>query len=213
MRRLPRLDQSLRSHVAAAVAIPRAGEIARQALPVRSVAWRELHIPRLELLYELAFLRVFVEWELFLAQALLRLMCGYSASSGIATLRAGVRFSATLQAAQVSLLGKRQYLLWHNPVKTIARANARFSNSSFQTVIGSNTSRLESFAAIRHRIAHGQTDARANFDVATMQLVHRRYPGSRAGRFLRDWDTTSTPNVRWLESIGDELSSLAAQIV
>lgn len=213
MRPLPRLDQSLRRHVAAAVAIPQAGEAARLALPIGSAAWRGLHIPRLELLYELAYLRVFVEWELFLEQTLVRLMCGYGSSSGLPVLKSGATFVKTIATAEAALLGNRQYLLWHDPLKTVARANTRFSSSSFQTVVASSTSRLQHFAAVRHRIAHGQDDARVNFDTATMQLNARRYPGSRAGRFLRDWDTSTAPQVRWLESIGDELCNLATQIV
>jgi len=213
MRHMPPLDATLRAHADAAVAIARAGENARLALPVGSTAWRELHIPRIELLYELAYLRVFVEWELFLEQVLVRLLCGYRTAAGAPLLKPGSAFVKTLAAAEASLLGNRQYLLWHDPAKALARAGTRLSNSSFQTVVGSNTARLEHFAAIRHRIAHGQEDARAKLDAATMQLTARRYPGSRAGKFLRDWDSTVTPRVRWLESIANELSGLAAQIV
>lgn len=213
MRALPALDASLRSQVDAAVAIARAGETARLALPVGSPAWRELHVPRLELLYELAFLRVFVEWEIFLEQTLIRLMCGYVAKSAPTVLKAGAVYAKSIAAAQTALLGKRHYLLWHDPSKVVARAAGRFTTSSFQAVIASNTSRLEHFAAVRHRVAHGQADARANFDVATMQLNARRYRGARAGQFLRDWDTAASPQIRWLESIANELCSLAAQMV
>lgn len=214
MRVLPPLDLALRTNVLASVAIAHAGEAARLALPVGSPAWRQLHVPRLELLYELAFLRVFVEWELFLEQTLTRLMCGYRArSAGQAVLKPGIVYTPTLAMAQVALLGNRHYLLWHDPAKALARASTRFSSSSFQNVVASSSSRLAHFASIRHRIAHGQADAHANFNAATMQLNGRRYPGARAGRFLRDWDIGTNPRVRWLESIATELCSLASQIV
>ena len=213
MRRLPPLDKVLNKQVTAAIAIAHAGEVARLALPARSPAWRELHIPRLELLYELAFLRVFVEWEIFLEEVFVRLMCGYAATTGPGVLQVGAVYARSLAAAETAMLRGRDYVLWHDPAAVTARATAYFSTSSFQHVVGSNTARLAGFAAIRHRIAHGQADARRKFDAATMLLVGRRYRGSRAGRFLRDWDITSTPQRHMLESIGAELCSLAAQIV
>ena len=76
-------------------------------------------------------------------------------------------------------------------------------------VIASNLSRLEQFAAIRHRIAHAQEHARIQFDLATMSLAAKRYKGARPGRFLRDWES---PSRRWLDAIADELKYLSVQI-
>ncbi len=47
----------------------------------------------------------------------------------------------------------------------------------------------------------------------TVTLSARTYPGSRPGKFLRDWDTSALPPRRWLDSIVAELTSVAAQIV
>jgi hypothetical protein len=76
----------------------------------------------------------------------------------------------------------------------------------------SSAARLAMFAAIRHRVAHGQDDAKQKFNQATMFLCGRRYRGARPGSFLRDWDTSSQPNRRWLEVISLELANLARQI-
>jgi hypothetical protein len=73
-------------------------------------------------------------------------------------------------------------------------------------------SSLEVFAAVRHRIAHGQEDARRKFDLATMNLCGKRYRGSRAGKFLRDWDTSTAVSLRWLESMATGLEGLSSQI-
>jgi hypothetical protein len=213
MRRVPPLDDLLRKHVDAAVAIAHAGEVVRQALTPGSKELRELHIPRLELLYELAYLRVFIEWEIFLEEVFKRLLCGYTTKSGAASLAIGRKYASSLASAEVEMLRGQNFILWHDPVKVAARAAFFFRTSSLQSVVGSNTARLTSFAAIRHRIVHGQADARRKFDVASMLIGIRRYRGSRAGLFLRDWDTTVTPQRRFLQSIAAELCSLASQIV
>ena len=41
------------------------------------------------------------------------------------------------------------------------------------------------FAAVMHRVAHRQEDARRMFDLATMNILGRQYPGARAERFLK----------------------------
>ena len=102
--------------------------------------------------------------------------------------------------------------MWHNPTAVILRSQQFFPASRHEVVVASSTARLENIAAVRHRIVHGQKDARLNFDNATMRLSGKRYRGARPGRFLRDWDVSSTPSKRWLESIGDELCGLASQI-
>jgi hypothetical protein len=103
-------------------------------------------------------------------------------------------------------------VLWHNPRTVIARARQWLSVCPHEVVIASHQAALENYAAVRHRIVHGQDDAKVKFDSATMALVGRRYRGARPGRFLRDWNTSVIPQVRWLESLGSALSNLAAQI-
>jgi hypothetical protein len=102
-----------------------------------------------------------------------------------------------------------QYRLWHNPTQIIARCHGFIVNGYHETVVSSNLARLNHFAAIRHRIAHAQSHARAQFDHATMNLAAKRYKGGRPGKFLRDWES---PSRRWLEGIADELKHLANQI-
>jgi len=73
--------------------------------------------------------------------------------------------------------------------------------------------RLDQYAKIRNRIAHGQPHAIREFELAAMILCGRRNFGSRAGRFLRTFDTTVTPQRRWIESIAEALKLFAGGIV
>ena len=155
--------------------------------------------------------RVFVEWELFLEETFVRYLCGYQSNHGPCQLLGGQAFR-NLGLAEAAMLHGRPFALWHDPSKVIARSQQFFNNGFHETVIASNSARLEHFSAVRHRIVHGQLDARQKFDIATMNLVGRRYLAARPGRFLRDWDHTVNPPRRWLETLGAELALLASQI-
>jgi hypothetical protein len=210
---MPRLGSDFQAAVVDALALAEAAELAMTGSPTGSALRKEWHVGRVEMLYELAYLRLFIEWEGFLEESLLRYMCGYVSvchnpipASSLGT------FYKSVSAAAAAVLGSKQYVLWHNPTVITARAKSSLSNCPHEVVISSHHSELEQYAAVRHRIAHGQKDAKAKFDAATMTLVGRRYRGARPGRFLRDWDTSASPQVRWLEALGKSLSNLAVQI-
>jgi hypothetical protein len=212
-RGMPPLGDGFRSEIKAALALAAAAELAMTGSPRRSALRKEWHVSRVEMLYELAYLRLFIEWEGFLEQTLYRYMCGYNSSCHNPTPSLDLgRFCVSVERAETIILNGRPYALWHNPKVITDRAKRWLSACPHETVIASYQADLENYAAVRHRIAHGQDDAKAKFDSATMTLVGRRYRGARPGRFLRDWDTSATPQVRWLESLGSALSNLAAQI-
>jgi hypothetical protein len=209
-RPMPPFADRLRQRVTQAVALSRAGDVAA-ASDGGGQLRTEWHISRVELLYELSYLRMFIEWEWFLEQSFLRYLCGYVSARGPVRPTAGA-FFATLPLAQAAVLGGNPYVLWHNP-DTIARRSRRFlAQCPHETVIDSYRARLLDLAAVRHRIAHGQEDARQKFDVATINIAGRRYRGGRPGRFLRDWDRSVTPPRRWLQALGTELVNVAQQI-
>lgn len=165
---------------------------------------------KLELGYELAYLRIFIAWEDFLEQSFLRYLCGYSALHGQEQPISG-SYCSDLANAKSMLYGSRSYLLWHNPQKVIQRASRFFHTAKHETVVASMQMRIEHYAAIRHRIAHAH--ARLQFDAATAFLVGRRIRGARPGRFLRMWAQHSPMPMRWIDSIALELRQLAFQIV
>ena len=213
-RPMPRLDIALGQEVTKAIALTRAGESVRVLAGSGSALDREWPRPRLEALYELAFLRSFVAWEVFLEETFFRYLCGYSSPMhGQAVLVPGGTYYATLHAAESGVLGNAQYMLWHNPQRVVTRCAARIVNGRHEQVINSSFARIEHFANVRHRVAHDSQDARAKFNAATQALAVKPYRGARAGAFLRDWVPGVMPRVRWLERITSELVGLAGQIV
>lgn len=208
-RAMPRLAQTFADDSQRAAQFADSVEKARRALDTAE-AQALLPVSRIELAYELAYLRLFTAWEDFLEQSMLRYLCGFAAAHGQEQLAKGV-YCPTLSHARATLYGNNQYLLWHNPQKVVTRAANHFTNSRHETVIASMQGRVVHFASIRHRIAHAH--AENDFNSATMALAGRRYRGARPGKFLRDWARHSQVPMRWFEVISFEFRGLAFQIV
>jgi hypothetical protein len=210
---VPRLDTQLAADIGRAVGLAHAGELIRTAAISNPVVARELHPARLEYLYEVAYLQVFIRWEQFLEATFLRYLCGRPSRLTVPIMCPGVASITSLSRANAEILGNHDYLLWHNPWTVVNRVKKYLVGSTHETVLMSNAARINHMANIRHRVAHGQADARSKFDSATMDLAGKRYPGARPGRFLRDWNRNTAPPTRWLHLLSSELASLASQIV
>jgi hypothetical protein len=210
---MPNFVADLQGRFAGALELAEIGEVARLEAAPRSRTRAGLYPARLEALYEMSYLRVFVSWEAFLEQVFIRYLCGYSTAHGTATPGAGLGFLPTLTLAEQAVLGSHAYVLWHNPNRIVDRCRKFFSLCTVEAVVLSNKARLEDFAAIRHRITHAQADARAKFNHATMSLSGKRYHGARPGSFLRDWDASASPPARWLERLTHEFYGMAMQVV
>lgn len=210
-RRMPDLTAALWNEAMEALSLPEAGEVIRTHLSVEPALRHQLSIHRLQLMYEMAFLKVFTAWEVFLEETFIRYMCGYASSVGQQAPRSGA-FVASLPDARRTLLSGQRYLLWHAPAKIQARSQRFFINGLHESVIASNQSRMEWFASVRHYIAHKHDDAHQNFDLACMSLSGRRFRSSRPGAFLREKTSVNGIQLRWLEAISNEFVNLANQI-
>jgi hypothetical protein len=179
---------------------------------------------RLEFLYEFVYLRVFAAWEALLESIFLRSLCGYASSAGQETLVAGGYYATIADAEQAVFAAEshgavlKTYVLWHSPQQVIKRCQAHISSgpglpSLQKNVVSSSQARLESFAAVRHRIVHDQNDAKLKFNAATLHLAGLTYPASRPGKFLRDTEVGTAPPRKWLDTAISELTGLAGQMV
>lgn len=210
---MPPLVAAFQQRVDDALALSEAGEIARTHASSTSSVKAVLTTRRLEALYEMAFLRAFVSWEVFLEGALTRYLCGYVSAHGPLPVAPGKAYAATLTDAEVLILDGRSHRLWHNPNDVIKRCRKHFAlGCHYESVLSSATARLQEMANVRHRVAHGQKDALKKFDAATLYFVGRHYPAASAGRFLRDWVPGKSPPERWISELAKELVGLASQI-
>jgi hypothetical protein len=212
---MPRFDLALLNDATAAVSIVGAGELSHlSGVPAIRKAWSTV---RLEALYELAYLRVFAAWEMYLEALFYRSLCGYTSVAGQEQLIRGHYFPS-LAVAEADLLAGNTYALWHKPQKVIDRCQRYIRSGAGcpcvqEATITANVTNLVHLASTRHRIAHNQPDAKTKFDAATLHFAGRTYHGSRPGKFLRDYDTSKTPPQRWLEVAVTELSALMTQMV
>jgi hypothetical protein len=172
---------------------------------------REWTETKVEALYELGFLRIFVAWETLLEVSFYRYLCGYKSRFGMATTTGP--YCRDIAAAEAAVLGGRRYRPWCDTATILTRCKTFIATGRHELVIARNSARLEQIAMIRHRIAHHQEDARSRFDAATMAIAHRRYPRSRPGKFLRDHNRSALPAVRWINQIVGDLTTYASQIV
>src|SRR5258707_6463296 len=115
-RRMPQYAAAFERHVLDALKLAHAGELA-----AHSSARSEWHIARVEYLYELSFLRTFIEWETFLEQTFLRYLCGYQSTHGTYRPISG-RYCPSLRRAQNLIFGASGFALWHNPARIVLRS-------------------------------------------------------------------------------------------
>jgi hypothetical protein len=209
-RRIPRLDITFATEAQRAVQLAMAGERIRSDPQAGLFARREISLSHLEALYETAYFRIFLKWEDFLDQTFIRYLCGYTPTSGVCNLINSP--FATINLAEVDVLGRSNFLNWADPLQVVARSRRYMTAGHHETVLNSNIARIIDFKSVRNRIAHTSEHARLQFDNATRTLAGKRYPGSSPGRFLRDLGVVSPVPLTWLEVISEELQNLATQI-
>ena len=77
---MPPLAIEFRQRVSEGLSLAQVGDSTVTIAAGRQAGW---HISRVELLYELAFLRMFIAWETLLEQTFYRYLCGYLSVGGV----------------------------------------------------------------------------------------------------------------------------------
>jgi hypothetical protein len=209
-RAMPALSSAFSRKAAELEALTEAGERALVSARPPSPLHGHFTTRTLDALYEAAYMRLFVAWEVLLEEVFIRMLCRYESPVYVPVLT-GPR-CGSLADARVRMLSGRSFILWWNPTVVAARARAHLTDSPHERVLLSNLSRLQAFAAIRHRLTHGSEDARQQFSDATMLLTGRRYRGASPALFLRDMDPRGVGPLRWFATIESELVALSGQL-
>lgn len=205
MKPIARLDVDFARYVKESLAIIGSTEVLWLTAPPASAIRKQLKVPQLEALYEAVYLRVFSAWESFIEDVLVRFMSGYMTTTYQPVLAPGCPRSLSIRAARANLYGSRNYLLWHDPVRSANRISTQVVGSPLESLLRSQQAQLDIFADIRHRIAHDSDDAKAKFNAAAMLLAASQYSG-RPGRLLRGEDMSDPLNrPKWILKISNEL--------
>ena len=192
-------------------------EAVRRSAPLGANSSRGFNSRQIEAMYELAYLRVFAAWEVFLEESFLRLMCGYLGAGNSHPTR--VPTPKSIEDARLVVLGGRRFKPWHDPTVVIDRTEVFFLpvpgvDIPHQSVVSSAIMLIKDFGEIRHHIAHLTGDTCRKYQAATMRLCGSRF-GRRAGRFLRSEhvDVATGRRSRWLDRICMDLKALASQFL
>lgn len=168
-----------------------------------------LHQPQVDLIFELAFLKIFIAWEQFLENTFVRYMCGATSQSGKEPIRiVSVRH---LDDALNVICGERQYADWASVEVVVGRANRFFdSGEPYATPLQSAAAELVNMRWVRNHIVHHSNKSREDFTKLLVNTYGFRPQGMTAGRFLR------RPNVRGdqrIQEYAKTLESLAKIII
>jgi hypothetical protein len=172
----------------------------------------KLKVPQLEALYESAFLRIFTFWEVFLEDSTVRLMARSSTISYAPAAAAGKKLYRSLSDSRTALYGGRDYLLWHDPIRSADRVAHYLVSSPVELELRSRQYWLMSLAQVRHRIAHASADADNKFRAAALDLTGATFR-SRPGRLLRGSRPANALNPKkWILVFCDELQDSVDRI-
>jgi hypothetical protein len=139
---------------------------------------------QLALVAELAFLRCFLSWEIFLEECFLAYASGSETPSG--TTYTCFLAAPNRESTKAILVGERRaFATWTNPKDVTQRAQLYFEKGEpFASALATAGGALADMVVVRNRIAHRSGTAAQNF----LSLIRRRYgsvqPGMSPGRFL-----------------------------
>lgn len=143
------------------------------------------------LIHELAFLRCFLAWEVFLEDTFYAYLMGRSAPNGSVYQR--YMTPRSLDHAKRVIRGDRPFVTWTIPGAVTDRAEMFLREGEpYATAIGNVSSDLSDMVKIRNRIAHRSDSASSTFLALVRQKLGSVPPGMSPGRFLRGTDPAAT---------------------
>jgi hypothetical protein len=167
---------------------------------------------RAESMIELAYLRSYLAWEVFLEESFLLYMVGLKAPRRPAPTR--YAFPPNRSFAREWLREGRDYAKWDAP-NVVNRAGRYFrSGIPFQVPLRSRQTALQDAKTIRNALAHESDKAWTQFTaLARNQLGGSLPPGMTVGRFLNSLKPSATPPITFLEFYLEIFEAVADDIV
>jgi hypothetical protein len=163
-------------------------------------------------LTEMAFLRAFLAWEVFVEESFVLYLLGQRAPRGRAPFR--YAFPPNQRAAMDWVVPEgRAYAGWTVPAHVTNRAERFFRGGRpFAQVLRGNQSLLEETRIIRNAIAHRSMSAHDKFESFVRTKLGVLPPRTTVGSFLLTINPVITPPASFLESYIGKID-LAAKLI
>jgi len=161
---------------------------------------------------ELAFLRAFLAWEIFLEKSFVAYLCGELPRRGRMPKR--YYFPPNQKMVMDWLAEGRDYAKWANPLEVAARAERHFAHGyPFSSILEANHSSLKAANTIRNMIAHESASARTKFENVVREALGTLPVKNTPGAFLGMVVPKSTPPISFLEFYVGKLEWCAEHII
>jgi hypothetical protein len=161
---------------------------------------------------ELAFLRAYLAWEVFLEETFVLYLLGMRAPRGRAPRR--YTFPPNRRAAEQWVIPEgRPFAKW-DAVAVATRAERFFyGGGTFTPALRSHQSALDDMKTIRNAVAHESQNAREKFEAFVRVKLAALPPNLTVGAFLLTTVPGSTPTTSFLDLYLDKLELVASLIV
>jgi hypothetical protein len=161
---------------------------------------------------EMAFLRAFLAWEVFIEESFVLYLLGQSPPRGRAPRR--YVFLPNQKMAVDWVAEGRKYARWTDPAEISSRAERVFyGGRPFAETLRSNQNILSEARTIRNAIAHKSMSARDKFETFVRTKLGTLPHNLTVGSFLGTTAPGTAPPVSFLESYVDKIDSAARRIV
>jgi hypothetical protein len=181
------------------------------SIPVPPRARALITARRRDILTEVAFLRAFTSWEIFLEETFLLYLLGHKPPRGAPPRRYG--FPRNQDAAVEWCTDGKGYAKW-NVSDVQRRANRWFRyGKPFTPALQGQQSRLDQLVTIRNAIAHESSSARSKFEALVRRELGALPQNTTVGSFLNTTKPNFNPPISFLEFYVNEILRVAQNIV
>ena len=146
---------------------------------------QNLGIPRiqLEIIVEMAFLRIFVAWESFLEESFIRYAVGAASPSGYAP--NALIHPQNIGHALELVLSRRDYVTWNSASEVTGRSALYFEGGEpYRSALEPASIELDEMNTIRNRITHKSMHSKSQFNAFVRRKFGHGVRGMTPGRYL-----------------------------
>lgn len=166
---------------------------------------------QIEIITELAFLKIFIAWENFLEESFIRYLVGARSPSRFKPRRL---INPRIMSHALDILSSdREYVNWNSASFVISRAERCFREGRpYRNAIQAATVDLNDMNTIRNRIAHKSTVSKEKFNNFIRRKFGHGKRGMTPGRFLLTSLNASTTD-RFLDYYVDIMRTASSLII